>query len=146
MATVDLSQGSAYEMDSGASARSFVVKRVLDCAKNNLGAGDVAQLIKVPAGCVVERVRWAVTTVEGGTLTFDIGDGADADGYIDGANGNALGSGASALALADGTPNTVVGYSGGKYYAANDTIDLTAVNAADAAVIEVTAHIVDMRG
>ena len=43
MATVDLSQGSAYEMDSGASARSFVVKRVLDCAKNNLGAGDVAQ-------------------------------------------------------------------------------------------------------
>ena len=33
-----------------------------------------------------------VTTAEGGTLTIDVGDGTDPDGYLDGVNANTTAS------------------------------------------------------
>jgi hypothetical protein len=76
-----------------------------------------------------------VTTAEGGTLTVDVGDGDNPDGYLDGVNGNAT---AAYLTVA-GTD----AFEAGKYYTAADTIDVTTVNAADTAVMKLTAVMVD---
>jgi hypothetical protein len=101
-----------------------------------LTAGDVLEVIRVPANTLVTHVALNVTTAEGGTLTIDVGDGTDPDGYIDGVDANATAAyindagGAAALAH-------------GKFYTAADTIDVTTVNAADAAVMTLTAMMVD---
>ncbi len=82
---------------------------------------------------------------EGGALTVDLGDGTTPAGFVSNANGNSAGAeGVSApVVLTEGTPNTVTGYSGGKYYAAGDTVDLVCDNAADAVKIKVQALIFD---
>ena len=103
-----------------------------------LAAGDVLEVIKVPANTLVTSVALNVTTAEGGTLTLDVGDGTDPDGYFDGVNGNT--AAAYSLAPSAGTPT---GYADGKFYTAADTIDVTTVNAADAAVMTLTVVMVD---
>tara|TARA_R110000803_G_scaffold38467_1_gene83214 strand:- start:2488 stop:2967 length:480 start_codon:yes stop_codon:yes gene_type:complete len=108
-----------------------------------LAGGDILQALLIPAKTYVLAAGIDVTTAEGATQTIDLGDGADADGYLDGVNGNAAASYASALALAEGTPNTIVGFSNGKYYSAADTIDVVFVNAADTMVMRVWAVVVD---
>tara|TARA_R110002012_G_scaffold321839_2_gene551777 strand:- start:150 stop:626 length:477 start_codon:yes stop_codon:yes gene_type:complete len=108
-----------------------------------LAGGDVIEVLSLPAKTLVLNVGLDVTTAEGGTLTIDVGDGADPDGYLDGVNANTAASYCSALALSEGTPNTVTGLSDGKYYAAADTIDVKIVNAADAAVMRLWALVVD---
>ena len=101
-----------------------------------LAATDVLEVIRVPANTLVTHVALNVTTAEGGTLTLDVGDGTDPDGFHDGVNGNAVAAyindagGAEALAH-------------GKFYTAADTIDVTTVNAADTAVMTLTAVMVD---
>ena len=100
-----------------------------------LTATDVLEVIKVPADTLVTNVILNVTTAEGGTLTIDVGDGDDPDGFLDGVNANAT---AAYLPVA-GT----AAYEQGKYYTAADTIDVTTVNAADAAVMTLTAIMVD---
>jgi len=103
-----------------------------------LAAGDVLEVIKVPANTLVSSVVLNVTTAEGGTLTVDVGDGTDPDGYLDGVNANA--AAAYSLAPSAGTPT---GYANGKYYTAEDTIDVVTVNAADTAVMSLTVVMVD---
>lgn len=103
-----------------------------------LAAGDVLEVIPVPANTLVTSVVLNVTTAEGGTLTLDVGDGADPDGYLDGVNGNAVA--AYSLAPSAGTPT---GLADGKFYASADTIDVTTVNAADTAVMSLTVVMVD---
>lgn len=108
-----------------------------------LANGDILEVISLPAKTYVLGVGLDVTTAEGGTCTVDIGDGSDGDGYLDGVDANTVASYATGLALAEGTPNTIVGYSNGKYYSAADTIDLTMVNAMDAAVVRLWALVVN---
>jgi len=105
-----------------------------------LGAGDILQALHVPANTMVFSAGLVVLTVEGATQTFDLGDGSDADGWLDGVNGNALGGYAPTFILAEATPNTQVGFFGsGKHYTAADTIDLVQVNACDTAKVLVWA-------
>lgn len=106
-----------------------------------LGAGDVLQVLDIPALTFVHAAGITLHTAEGGTLTLDLGDGDDADGWLDGVNGNATAptAYASTLVLAEGTPNTMTGYTEGKLYTAADTIDIVFVNAADAVVLDVWA-------
>lgn len=108
-----------------------------------LGAADVIAALPIPAKTYVLQVGLDVTTAEGGTLTIDVGDGTDADGYLDGVNANTAASYATALVLAEGAPNTTTGYGEGKYYSAADTIDVTTVNAADVAVVRLWALVAD---
>lgn len=103
-----------------------------------LAATDVLEVVKIPANTLVLSVALNVTTAEGGTLTIDVGDGSDPDGYLDGVNANT--AAAYTTNAAAGTPT---GYAGGKYYTAEDTIDVTTVNAADAAVMSLTVVMVD---
>ena len=100
-----------------------------------LAAGDILEVIKVPANTLVTHVALNVTTAEGGTLTVDVGDGDNPDGYLDGVNANAT---AAYLTVA-GTD----AFEAGKFYTAADTIDIVTVNAADTAVMTLTAVMVD---
>lgn len=109
-----------------------------------LASGDVLEVMAVPAKTLVMAVGYDVTKAEGGTATFDLGDGSDTDGYLNDINLNSVASGAMSLALATGTPNTVAGYSAGKYYAAADTIDvLLNNNDVNAAVVRIWALVAD---
>jgi hypothetical protein len=109
-----------------------------------LASGDVLEVIPVPAKTLVMQVGYDVTTAEGATATFDLGDASDTDGYLNDADLNAVGSGVMALTLASGTPNTVAGYSNGKYYSAADTIDVLLNNSSiDTAVVRIWALVAD---
>lgn len=93
---------------------------------------DVAQIISIPAGAFVLAVTHQVTTVEGGTCTYDIGDGATVAGYVVAAtsgNGNA----ATNLSSFNGTTTPTFGV--GKYYPAADTIDVKLISGTAAAVV-----------
>jgi hypothetical protein len=114
-----------------------------------LANGDIIEAIPLPAKCLVMAVGLDVTTAEGGTLTIDVGDGSDTDGFLDGVNANTVASYQSGnnLTVTAGTPNAVAGtpyaYALGKYYSAADTIDVVIVNAADVAVMRLWALVVD---
>lgn len=149
MATVDLTKGGNAGYPAHLKGGSYRIKRTLDFNANNEGganrsAGDVLQLIHVPANSFVRRVAYKVENVEGATFTFDLGDGADANGYVATANGNALGGGCNQLSLTEGAPNTVTGYSNGKYYSAADTIDMVLGHNVDAAKVTIVALIEDL--
>jgi hypothetical protein len=144
MATVDLTGGGSGSLSYTKAGKHYVLEKTVDFSATSRLQNDVLQLFAIPAKTQVNKVQYDVTTAEGGTLTFDIGDGSDVDGFIDGANGNAVGSGVNTLALTEGAPNTVTGYSNGKYYSAADTIDLLVLNDADAAVVAVRVSCVDL--
>lgn len=96
-------------------------------AANQLAQNDIAEIIAVPANCAVTGIRWEILVVEGAARNFGIGDGSGTSSYIASTSANSISEGAMALALTEGVPNTVTGYSSGKYYAAADTIDVLAV-------------------
>lgn len=83
-----------------------------------LAAGDIIEVISIPANSYVMAVGAVTETVQGAASTFHIGDGADADGYVASGNANVLGGTASNGAL-------LIANNAGKYYAAADTIDIT---------------------
>ena len=149
---IGFNKGSAAHMASGINKTS-VLQVTLDFAAittarvaasaTALGANDVIEALAIPAKTMVLAVGIDVTTAEGATQTFDVGDGSDVDGFLDGVNGNAVASYANSLVLAEAAPNTVVGYSNGKYYSAADTIDIKTINAADTAVVRLWAVVAD---
>jgi diadenosine tetraphosphatase ApaH/serine/threonine PP2A family protein phosphatase len=107
------------------------------------GTGQTITLA-VKAGQQVRAVAYKLhTAFSGGSLSsfvIDVGDGADADGYIDNAN-VFTGAGSFGPAL-DGVMT-------GKTYAADDTIDILFtgsgnVNTADAGDIEIFFNIFDV--
>jgi hypothetical protein len=109
-----------------------------------LASGDVIEAIPLPAKSFVLAVGYDVTTAEGASATFDLGDGSDTDGYLNDISLNSVASGAMALALAEAAPNTVAGYSNGKYYASADTIDVLLNSASvDAAKVRIWALVMD---
>jgi len=131
--TTDRSTGN-HALPAIAIDKAIVLEGSINYATYNGGAGDIAMLIPVPAGTLVDKVIAIVDTVEGGTLTFDVGTfdadkaALDADGFLDGKDGNADASYISDGDLVAGYLFLVDGYSG-----------ITNVNAADAAEIKVCA-------
>ena len=90
-ATQDKTLGGTqgYSGDAGV----VMLERTLDFSSGtDLGTnGDTFALFNIPAGTFVYNVGYEILdndtyTGEDGTLTIDIGDGSDPDGYIDGAN------------------------------------------------------------
>jgi hypothetical protein len=131
--------------------KKVVITKTINTAAVNVDSGDIVRLLDIPAKMNIERVVANVKTAEGGTLTIDVGDylraddnAVDADGFIDGANGNAVAAVSSStetLTLTEGTPNTAAfspAYARGKFYpAATAYLGVLFNNAADAAVIDV---------
>lgn len=143
MATQNLTIGGTGRVAASDSMYKgpFVLARVIDAALASPAypAADVLQLINVPAATFVQHVLVQVLTAEGGVATGDLGDGADPNGYFDAIDFNSAGDNFMALALTEAAPNTVTGYSNGKYYAAADTIDLTLDHELDACKFRVAA-------
>jgi hypothetical protein len=125
--------GQETTATGGANAAGFpapvVFENVIDFSKLAVAAAqnDVVPVLEIPAHTLIQGVQWEVEGVEGAARNFAIGDGSDTDGFIASTSANALANGASALTLAEGTPNTISGYSAGKYYSDADTIDILAV-------------------
>ena len=95
-----------------------------------MGAGDILEAIKIPADSIVVEVGISILVAEGGTATADIGFTGDGpDGFLDGVDLNA------AVGITYNNLNAATGadtYSGGRYQASEDTIDVKFVNAMDA--------------
>lgn len=131
---------------------AMMLKKTMDCAASNKTQNQVDNLFTCLAGDVVLNVSAEVETIEADTLTFDVGDGVAANGYIDGANGESTGwnsEGNTVLGTmasnATTLTSTAVGYGmGTKLYTDGDTIDVTWLNAADTA--KVTFRAVIIRG
>jgi hypothetical protein len=116
--TMDFAEIAAYRAGAGLTA---------------LVANDVYEAISLNAKTLVLATGVAVTGAGTASLTLDVGDGTDPDGYLDGVAADAVGSFQSGnnLTLTAGTPNAITGtpyaYALGKYYTAADTIDLKLV-------------------
>lgn len=148
MATVDARIGAVgTKPHANSTRRMWCEDFVIDYSSSDITgtAGTVNQIINIPANVRVEGIAWEVTTAEGATLTFDIGDADTADGYVDNANGNTLGSGTSQFQiLTEAAPNTMGALFGnGKFYSAAGILSITNVDAAATAVIRVVAYGVD---
>ncbi|HEX7116272.1 MAG TPA: hypothetical protein VF193_14185 [Steroidobacter sp.] len=127
MATVNLSKSKDHKRFVSHFAAEWR-EVVFDATQKALAQNDVAELIDVHAGETVLRVDAQVLSADANAGTFDVGDGADADGYLDGIDAQQVGYNAMSPILAEGTPNSIAGYTAaGKFYAADDTIDLVAL-------------------
>ena len=115
-----------------------ILRNTIDFKATPRNAAAVVPVLDIPAGTLVERVGYTVITPEGGTAGGTIGDGSDVDGFIATLNFNAAAGtkAISTLALTEGAPNTITGYSNGKFYTTADTIDFIPANNLDAAVVE----------
>jgi hypothetical protein len=125
--------GQVITATGGANAAGFpapvVFEVLVDCSRLSTAAAqnDVIEALRIPANTLIQGVNWEVEAVEGAARNFALGDGDDTDGFVPSTSANALAKGATAIALTEGTPNVVAGYSAGKFYSAADTIDILAV-------------------
>jgi len=136
MALKDFSVGGVEALP-GNRPSPILLKKELDCAVDNISNGDIAKIIRIPAGTWVYELQARVKTAEGGTLTVDVGDylesddsAVDADGYLDGVDGNSVASYSSKRTGSAAFVN-------GKLYTVDSYIGILFNNAADAAKIEV---------
>lgn len=141
-----LVKGDGAALPGNRSGREFALKYTLDCGAVPIESGEIVKLTNVPASVVVKDVIVNVRTPEGATLTLDIGDyliatdvAVNADGFIDGVNGNSAAVTKTSDQLAEDT--TTLNYAAGKVYtAATAYIGVLFNNAAATAVIDV--HVV----
>lgn len=143
--------GGGDAISANQTGRGFSIPFTINTATTNVAGSDVLKLMDIPAKTLIERVIAHVTTAEGGTLTLDVGTylsaddtAVDADGFLDGANGNSAGvydSATETLTLTEGTPNTAAtspAYARGKYFGDGTAyLGVLFNNAADAAIINI---------
>lgn len=118
----------------------YMKEVVVDYTKADLSMlqNEVDNIIDIPANTYVAMVRAEVLVVEGAARNFDVGDGDNAAGYHSARSANAIAEFCSApVSLTEGAPNTVTGFSNGKYYAAADTIDVRAPSAGGLAAAKI---------
>lgn len=110
-----------------------------------MSADDVLPVINVPAGAYVRCAVQVVTpTVHADARTIDVGDGDSVEGYANNADMKTAGRYHVAPTLVEAAPNTILGYSFGKYYATADTIDIRAVTPIVTGIVRVSALIHDI--
>jgi len=158
MATSTDCTSTANSTPMTATDGCFRLKNTIDTSDitgdyTGIGA-DTMQVLDIPAGTFVSTVILNITTAQTAatdTITLDVGDGDDADGWLDGVDAETAAVSLSSTAtytLTEGAPNTLAispafGETG-KYYSAADTIDVLVVNAGstdatDDLVFEITA-------
>jgi hypothetical protein len=120
-----------------ASPRFFVLERTIDFADRNVTTNDVVESITVVKNSRVVSVQAEVleasTTNTNTTQTVKVGDGADDDGWLASVNmlsaSSAMSSPVVSVTGPQSTNLTVSvspAFAMGKYYTANDTIDIKA--------------------
>ena len=140
--TLGFNKGSAA-LPSNALHKVHLVEMILDfpaiiaarsaAGATALAASDVMEIIPIPAGTLVSNVGMAITTAAGVTSTISIGDGSAAAGYLAATSANATGTSGGVPVLSAGAFAPTL--SGGKVYAAADTIDITLGTAVPAAAV-----------
>ena len=140
--TLGFNKGSAA-LPSNALHKVHLVDMILDfpaiiaarsaAGATALAASDVMEIIPIPAGTLVSNVGMVVTTAAGVTSTISIGDGSAAAGYLAATSANATGTSGGVPVLSSGAFAPTL--SGGKVYAAADTIDITLGTAVPAAAV-----------
>ena len=121
MANIDNTQHSAYRH---LGTHAFAIENFVDMTVLLPSQNDVIQCIKVSEGMLITRVSLMVVVAEGAnTLGCDIGDGDGTNSYDDAVslNGNAK----TITRSLEATDS----YGIGKYYSADDTIDITVLDA-----------------
>lgn len=143
--------GFAYS----SAARSYVLEQELDFSDYPVTTNDVVQLFSLDAPCYVSQVAYSVTTISttnaATTQTVDIGDGSDTDGYKSGlstlalADPNASSFAIGSITVTGNAPYAVsaTGYTAGKFYNANDTIDTLANGVITDGVMKVYIWVTD---
>lgn len=116
--------------------RIAVLRKKFNCAVTPLTAADVIQVFDLAPGTLVLCTGLRCTVAEGAAATIDMGDEVDPNGFIAAANVNlattdAIGAGAFAIQT-----------TGGKYYAAADTLDIIPSATLGLASFEVWAVVV----
>lgn len=145
MADVDLTTSVLGSSQAGRRGVQ-IYKIVYDAQENPLAAGGKVLLFKAKEQ-LVRSVRLVVDRAEGSAVTLDVGDATDTDGFIVDADGNDTDTDkVSTLALTEGTPNTVTGYSNGKFYATETAIQLTASIALDTLKATLYFEVVNLNG
>lgn len=130
MADFDLTASSTPVQKYNASPRVHAVTATLDTAVQNLGVGESAAIIDIPANTYVLLTRMQVLTVEGAAETVDVGDGSVATAFQSNLDANTLGTTVSST---------------GKFFATADQVVVTADAAMTALKLKVTVVMVAMR-
>ncbi len=125
MATTTSSQvASGIPLPHSPAANVLMVAHVSHAiATTELDAADVIQMVKVPKGAVVVDVLLVSTDVDtdaSPAVVFDVGDGGDADYFIDG----------STIGQAGGAVRSNISTAKPRTYTVDDTIDVTVATAA----------------
>lgn len=108
--------------------RIFTVERTLDFALTARASADVLQMIQIPKNTLVNHVLIDIETIEDSTLTIDVGDDGDPNGFLAAINAEVLGVSANNGA-----------YSADRLYTTANTIDAVLSAAANAGKIRVIA-------
>ena len=156
MATVDYTVGGLASAVPAEGLNIFSRKEcVLDFLSTNTNgvnrtAADILQMIDVANDDYVMMVSAELITAEGGTFTFDVGDGGTVDRFLNGVDGNATAGTMYVSQNAytqDSTnadmelPTTLTAgidsILGGVPYTADDTVDMIVNDNVDAAKIRV---------
>lgn len=116
----------------GIGSNQVKAENLIDFSKKSVLAADVVQAIRVPANALVTKVALYTITAEGATCTVTVGDGDGANSWDASANLNSVGGYYSAA----GTD----AYAQGKFYTADDTIDLVMGHDTDTAKVLVVAE------
>jgi hypothetical protein len=140
--SLGFNKGSAA-LPSNALNKTHLVEIVLDfpaiiaaraaAGATALAASDVLEVLPIPAGTIVTNVGMVVTTAAGVTSTIAIGDGSAAAGYLAATSANSAATSGGVPVLSSGAFAPTL--SGGKVYAAADTIDITIGTAVPAAAV-----------
>ncbi len=109
---------AAYKAPYG---EMFAIENYLDFTKQSCIVTDIVQALKIPAGFFMVGFKALVLVAEGAGCTAMVGD-ATADGWM--ATG-ALDLNSLSLTVAESSLEATDTYGHGKYYASDDTIDLT---------------------
>lgn len=122
--------GSASRSFAGQFSQFLVSESVaVGTTAQPVSSADVLNVLNVKAGWLVLGAGIKILTAAGGTCTGTFGDGDDADGWdASSVNLNAAAGTVTLVsaALTEGTPNTFTdALFGGKYYSADDTLDIT---------------------
>lgn len=142
----DRTKGSTAALAASDLHKVVVIENIVDYRANPSTNGEVCNVINVPEGTFVLTSGAEVLRAEGGTAAGTLGDGTTPAGFLATLDANATGYKTRTLALTEGTPNTVTGYSAGKFYAQADTIDHVTTNALDNALIRYFAICVNVSG
>ncbi len=138
MTSFDTTPGGANEIGAADQFAPSVLSKTLDFAQMPVSASDTIVVFDVPAGAYVQEVWLRVLRPEGGTATVSVGDSGAATGYLSAKSINATAGTVYSSKAVSGSPLAYVStYGIGIFYAAADTIVLTAGHDLDNARIEI---------